>query len=283
MTVTALAMTKNMLRFIAEADFDALVAALNDAFSDYLVPMHMTAPQLRGVCRRRGVVLELSPAVFDDAGRIAAYTLNALGMWNGVPSAYDAGTGVVPSHRRRGLARQLLEVSFPALRARGAKQMILEVLEENERAVALYRALGFEVTRRMTCWRYAGPAALDPEAVEIAIDDVPAAFCDVAPSWQNSLECLRRSGDDRRVIAIGGGYAVVHAATGDLAQLAVDPARRRRGTGTRLLRHAAAVAAAPLPILNVDASSASIRDFLAAAGAEPFVAQLEMARATLDG
>jgi ribosomal protein S18 acetylase RimI-like enzyme len=268
-----------VLRFLAEDDFDALVAAFNDAFSDYLVPMHATAPQLREICARRGVVLELSPAVFDG-GRIAAYTLNALGTWNGVPSAYDSGTGVAPSHRRRGLARQLLDVSFPALRARGAAQMILEVLEENERAVALYRALGFEVTRQLDCWRYDGAAALDPEAVETSIDDVPLDFCDFAPSWQNSIEAVRRSSDDRRVIAIDGGYVIVHAATGDLAQLAVDPARRRRGIGTRLLRHAAAVAARPLRILNVETS---MREFFAAAGAERFVAQLEMLRATLDG
>jgi ribosomal protein S18 acetylase RimI-like enzyme len=266
-----------MLRFLGENDFDTLLDAFNDSFSDYLVPFHLTAPQLREISARRGVVLELSPAFFDGS-RIVAFTLNALGTWNGVPRAYDSGTGVVPSHRRHGLARQLLEASFPALRTRGAEQMILEVLEPNERAAALYRSLGFEVTRTLDCWRYSGAAALDAEAREIAIDDVPVEYADVAPSWQNSLQCLRRSGDGRRAIAVDGGYAIVHAATGDLAQLAVDPARRRRGVGTRLLRHAAAVAEKPLRILNVDPS---LRGFLEAAGAERFVAQLEMRRATL--
>jgi ribosomal protein S18 acetylase RimI-like enzyme len=266
-----------LLRFLGETDFDALVDAFNDAFSDYLVPFHVTAPQLREICARRGVVLELSPAFFDGS-RIAAFTLNALGTWNGVPSAYDSGTGVTPSHRRHGLARQLLEASFPPLRAHGAEQMILEVLEPNERAVALYRALGFEITRKLDCWRYSGIAALDAEAREIAIDEVPVEYADVAPSWQNSIECLRRSGDGRRAIAVDGGYVIVHAATGDLAQLAVDPVRRRRGVGTRLLRHAAAIAAQPLRILNVDPS---IRGFLGAAGAERFIAQLEMRHATL--
>jgi ribosomal protein S18 acetylase RimI-like enzyme len=240
--------------------------------------MRVTAPQLREICTRRGVALELSPAEFEG-DRIVGYTLNALGTWNGVPSAYDSGTGVVPSHRRRGLARQLLEMSFPALRARGARHMVLEVLEQNERAVALYRSLGFEVTRPLHCWRYDGVAKLDGDAVEISIDDVPIDFCDAAPSWQNSIECLRRSGDDRSVIALDGGYVIVHAATGDLAQLAVDPARRRRGIGTRLLRHAAAVAAKPLRILNVEIAA---DNFFTAAGAQPFVAQLEMLRATLD-
>ena len=268
-----------MQRFLGDGDVDALVTAANEAFSDYLVPMHTTAPQLRTIFKRRGVVLELSQAEFEGE-RIVGYTLNALSTWNGVASAYDSGTGVVPSHRRRGVARQLLESSFPALRARGARQMVLEVLEENARAVALYRALGFEVTRSLDCWRYEGAAELDRDAVEIALDDVPSGVCDFAPSWQNSLQCLRRSGDDdRRVVTIDGGYVVVHTVTGDLAQLAVDPARRRRGIGTRLLRHAAALAGKPLRVLNVETS---MRGFLAAAGAALFVTQFEMLRSLHD-
>jgi ribosomal protein S18 acetylase RimI-like enzyme len=211
---------------------------------------------------------------------MVAFTLNALGTWNGVPSAYDSGTGVVPSHRRQGLARELLECSFDALRERGATQMILEVLEANERAVALYRTLGFEVTRRLQCWRYDGPAAHDEHVVDIPLDDLPRDVCDVAPSWQNALEALRRSDDDRRVLAMDdrSGYAVVHAATGDFAQLGVAPSARRQGVGTRLLRHAAAVAGKPLRMLNVDGGSSTIREFLRAAGATPTVAQFEMRR-----
>ena len=112
-----------MLRFLGETDFDALVAAFNDAFSDYLVPLHLTAPQLREMCVRRGVVLELSPAEFDGE-RIAGYTLNALGTFRGVPSAYDSGTGVVPSHRRRGLARQAPQVVAQGL---GGRHVVRDV------------------------------------------------------------------------------------------------------------------------------------------------------------
>lgn len=265
-----------MLRFLRDDDFDDLVAAFNEAFSDYLVPMTMTAPRLREMCAQRGVVLELSAAAFEN-DRIVAYTLNALGTWNGAPSAYDSGTGVVPSHRRRGLARELLAMSFPALRARGATRMVLEVLEKNERAAALYRSLGFATTRRLHCWRYAGVAQFDRDAVEIDLDDVPPGLCE--PSWQNTLDAVRRSGDDPRVVAIDGGYVIVHAATGDVAQLAVDPARRRQGIGTRLLRHAAAVAAKPMRILNVEVAA---QPFFEAAGAELFAAQLEMLRSLHD-
>src|SRR5207237_10193946 len=95
--------------------------------------------------RRRGILFELSAAAFDDA-RIAGFTLNALGTWDGTPVAYDSGTGVVPSHRRKSLAQTLIELTFPVLREAGAETMVLEVLEVNERAFDLYRKLGFETT-----------------------------------------------------------------------------------------------------------------------------------------
>jgi len=56
-------------------------------------------------------------------------------------------------------------------------------------------------------------------------------------------------------------------------------AAAQRGIGTRLLHHAAAVVGKPLRILNVEVAAGN---FLTAAGAEPFVAPLEMLRATLD-
>ncbi len=51
---------------------------------------------------------------------------------------------VDPPHRRRGLARSLLEHGLVALQRRGADEVFLEVRESNHSAQALYRARGFE-------------------------------------------------------------------------------------------------------------------------------------------
>jgi ribosomal protein S18 acetylase RimI-like enzyme len=270
------------LRFLTSTDFDPVLAAFNEAFADYYLPFHLGPAQFEEMIRRRGIVLELSAAAFDE-GRIVGFTLNALGTWDNSGAAYDSGTGVVPSHRRLSLARRLMDQTIPALREAGAQTFVLEVLEVNERAFDLYRKLGFEPTRKLDCWRIDIAGLKNSSIAELSIDDIPDDFSEVKPSWQNSLECLRRSSDDRTVFALHDrsrllGYAIVHLATGDLAQLAVAREHRRKGYGTRLLQHAAAAAGKPLRMINVDAGADAARAFLTASGAQRFITQTEMTR-----
>jgi ribosomal protein S18 acetylase RimI-like enzyme len=209
-------------RTLAHGDFDAVVACFNEAFSDYAVAFSMTAPQLREICARRAVAFDLSIGAFDG-DRLVGFTLNG---FDG-QTAYDSGTGVVPSHRREGLARTMMERIMPLLRDAGARRYLLEVVETNVRAAALYDSLGFTTARPLTCWKYEGAAAVDDtirpiEADWSRFDD----FRDVEPSWQNSAAAIGRAHDPRVILgAFDGelltGYAVVFPRTHDLAQLAV--------------------------------------------------------------
>ena len=52
--------------------------------------------------------------------------------------------GVHPDHRRRGIARALVNALVEALAARESRCLTLEVRESNEGAIALYGSLGFQ-------------------------------------------------------------------------------------------------------------------------------------------
>jgi len=269
-----------VLRTPTDGDFDAVVATFNEAFSDYVVRFSLTAAQLREICARRAVVFELSVGAFDG-GRLTGFTLNGIDG----DTAYDSGTGVVPSHRRQGLARAMMDFIVPHLRHAGARRYLLEVIETNARAVALYESLGFRTTRQMTCWNYESRGiASDTTIRPIEADwDLFAEFSDVAPSWQNSTASIRRARDSRVILAAFcgnrlAGYAIVFPPTHDLAQLAVRRTERRHGIGAALLDRAAAEAGGTVRILNVDASDEGNESFLRARGAEQFARQREMAR-----
>jgi ribosomal protein S18 acetylase RimI-like enzyme len=256
------------IRPLAREDFDTLLAAFNEAFSDYVVPMKLTREQLEAMFTRRGWSPELSVGVFDDE-RLVAFTANG----SHGDTAYDSGTGVVPSHRRRGLAKQMMEFLVPHLRAGGAKRYVLEVIESNIPAATLYRESGFTVTRRLQCWSFAGDAASTPEPSTATPNE---AWFDVAPSWQNATHSVARSRDPHVILGDADAFAILFPSNGDLPQLAVRPEARRRGLGTRLLREAAALAGKPLRIMNVDDRQEGIARFLEAAGAQRTVAQWEM-------
>lgn len=58
--------------------------------------------------------------------------------------------------RRQGLARQLLEKMIPEVKHRGAKEVFLEVAEDNVAAITLYRAADFlPIGRRPAYYRRA--------------------------------------------------------------------------------------------------------------------------------
>ncbi|HUP62719.1 MAG TPA: N-acetyltransferase [Thermoanaerobaculia bacterium] len=176
-----------MIRPLAARDFDAVHAAFLEAFSDYVVPFALTREQLEEMLARRGWVPEASAGVFDDA-RLVAFTLNGIDA----ARAYDTGTGVVPTHRRRGLGRAMLAETYPLLRERGCTEYVLEVLEQNEPAGALYRNAGFVETRRFQCWRLEGgrPVRL-PGADETSA--LHEEWWDIQPSWQNSTRSIERA------------------------------------------------------------------------------------------
>lgn len=262
------------IRELRGDDFEALHRAFNEAFSDYAVKMSISPEQLREMLTRRGWVPEASAAAFDD-GRIVGFVANGIDHARG----YNSGTGVVPSHRRRGLAAALMARSLDLLRVRGASRYVLEVIETNEPAVALYRRLGFGEERRLQCWSYTGQSLSNLPDLGRGVLSRLAEFGEMQPAWQNETASLRRARAPFAVLGNDRGLAVVFPATGDLAQIAVRRDSRRKGLGGILLDAAAAHAGKPLRIINVDDRDAGVAAFLERVGATRTVRQIEMARA----
>jgi ribosomal protein S18 acetylase RimI-like enzyme len=260
-----------VIRPLIAADFDAVYAAFTAAFSDYVVPLQPTRGQLQEMLTRRGWVPEASVAAFDGSD-IVAFTLNGVEGTR----AYDSGTGVVPTHRRHGLAREIMRACYPLLRERGCTEYVLEVLEANERAKALYESEGFGITRGLQCWRYEGEGSGAFHAGQ-----TNEQWWDVQPSWQNSPGSIARAKDAHVTLGNEDGYVIVFPNSGDVPQLAVRNEARRKGLGTRLLRAAAALAQKPLRLMNVDDRHSGIASFLEHAGATRFVRQWEMVRSVL--
>ena len=265
-----------MIRALIADDFDALYAAFTNAFSDYVVKLTLTREQFAEMITRRGWVPEVSVGAFEG-GTMVAFTINAVEG----DRAYDSGTGVAPTHRRGGLGRALMERSFELLRERGCTSYVLEVIDNNTRAIGLYRGLGFDVVRGLQCWGYESPGlpVFEPSSSALLDDWKTRRLEDsVAPSWQNSSASIARATAPHTILGDERGYAVVFPGSGDLAQLFVRPEARRRGVGTALLQSAAALAGKPLRIINVDDANAGIAAFLEANGARKTVRQLEMIR-----
>jgi ribosomal protein S18 acetylase RimI-like enzyme len=236
------------IKSLTHTRFETLAGAFGAAFGEYEV--QITPDELRTMLRRRGFDPALSLAAFDQAGRIAGFTLNGIGTFGGMPTAYDTGTGTLPEYRGRGLAPQIFEASLPALRAAGIRQYLLEVLQHNTAAVSVYRKLGFEVSREFNYYRAEigdvrlenpkGNTCTIRETEPAALRETAPSFWDFTPSWQNSFEAVERAPEDFETLgAYDGdrlvGYVIFEPGAGDITQIAVSKTHRRQGIGSALL------------------------------------------------
>jgi ribosomal protein S18 acetylase RimI-like enzyme len=156
-----------------------------------------------------------------------------------------AAMGIVPELRRGGVGRELLRRIFEDARGRGDHSVLLEVIESNAPAVALYERTGFQVRRRLVGWEGTPPGQSAP-LEEIPLSTALAAVLgDGEPGlpWQLAPETLAGLTAPTRAFRLGPAVAVV-TETGPqdvmLRSLVVAGDRRRRGEGSRLVRALAA-------------------------------------------
>ena len=135
------------------ADIDDLLVAKNDSFRDHWGSQPMLSSDWRRFLEGSSSRLDLSAAVRDDSGRIAAFALVNVDpdgfAARGYPFGYVHWVGTVRDHRGRGLAPVVLGTALAAIAADGLDAAVLDVDAENPSgALGLYERLGFE--RRTT-------------------------------------------------------------------------------------------------------------------------------------
>ncbi len=263
-----------MIKSHSNTSIDILYQAFSKAFADY--KFQISQDQLQAMLRRRGFRPELSFAAFDE-GDLVAFTFNGIGQFNQKMSAYDTGTGTLPNYRKKGLASEIFEYSIPFLKKAGVKQYLLEVLQENEKAISVYQKLGFAITRQFNYYsqtvnqiRYP-VLRKSPEIVYTNThnNQIDESFYDFLPSWQNSIDSISRSNETFKYLGAYHktqlvGYCVTETATGDITQIAVSHSYRRQGIGSFLLQSASQLSQTKtIKLVNTDPNCESLNAFLA--------------------
>jgi ribosomal protein S18 acetylase RimI-like enzyme len=141
------------LRSAATLGDEALAALFTDAYADYLVPVTVSAEALRFMASAYDFDREASLVAIRDDELVGLVNLGLRG-----PEGWIGGLGVVPSERRRGTGRRLMEAVHEQARARGVERLWLEVIVENAQAVALYEQLGYASVRELEVWSLPGAA-----------------------------------------------------------------------------------------------------------------------------
>lgn len=226
-----------------------------------------------------------------DRERLVGFIFVAISPYQGVLTCYNGGTGVVPEYQGKGLSREIYKEISAGLRAMGVKRHLLEVITENERAIAAYHKYGFEITRLFHCYQLRGAlrevqlsediiirkAVVIQFPAYVEFQDIEASFIDSNNHLLHHLgkEVTLEAYDQNKLV----GYLIFQPEFGRISQMGVDPAHRRRGIGTALLEKAMQMSIQKnLTILNIEEKEEGIAGFFLANGFSRMLSQYEMVR-----
>lgn len=128
-----------------------LAALFTAAYEGYVVPFAVDAAALRFLTEAFDLDREASRVALRDGEPVGLANLGLRGA-----DAWVGGVGVVPSERRRGTGRALMEALHDQARDRGVERVWLEVIDENTQALALYEDLGYDHVRDVAVWSLPG-------------------------------------------------------------------------------------------------------------------------------
>ena len=224
---------------------------------------------------------------------MVAFILHSIGTYNGEKTAYNGGTGVIPSFRKRQLVYKLYDLLLPNLQMHGVARCVLEVLNKNESAIKVYDKIGFKKARTLYSFKLKKGLLKKPTEPQFfqliptsEVNEIKNA-CDLScndfnPSFMG-VQLLERPRDfgvtcvmahlDARCV----GYILFQPQTGRINHIIVDKAYRNKGIGKNLLyfaynrcknRH--------LIIYNIDSKAEAAIFFLRKLGFESHLVQYEM-------
>lgn len=280
--------------YLSSKQYPAVFQTFREAFADYSIDMnYMNEVNMLNRWIKNGVDFGLSAAAFDG-DRMVGFTIIGADSWKGAPAAFDAGTGIIPAYRGKGVASGMLEAVVKRLRKRQISKFLLEVLQDNAPAIRAYEKNGFRIAREFDCY------ALDVEKTfavrgplrnDLLIRPVTKRelttfepFIDWYPSWENSFSSIRRIPDE--VLIFGAmkmeqwaGMITYYPGLNWVMNVVVNPSFRRSGVATALLHHLLVALRGKtelVKMINVDHSDAAMASWLKKTGWKRTTGQYEM-------
>ena len=270
---------------LGQTDFENIVEAFNDAFADYEIQLQRTKEELLQKIRVEDIDLSLSAGAFDGDTLVGFIFFGIDDHVNGIKTAWDGGTGVIPAYRGHKLTQRMFEFIQPALKQAGVKKILLEVLENNTGAYKIYESLGFRETRKLNAYKGIlnglSSVKYNVEILHPFDIDVLLNFGDFQPPWQQMNKRVNNWGDVISSIGIKHNndivaYARYNTTTKRVLQFAVSGKYRRKGMATALFHHIAGDNSTPVTVINVDNGSSETNAFLKTIGLNYFISQYEM-------
>jgi GNAT superfamily N-acetyltransferase len=222
----------------AEIDPADLAELTNRAFDGYIGgQIQWAVPSFLNYVAGEGINLNLSRVAQRDGAHVGLALVARLGWTSRL-----ALMGIVPEAAGQGVGKWFMGELIKEARERNDRRYVLEVIEQNEPGVRLYKGCGFLQVRRLCGYALQSPQAdiiTDLEMVNPYDVGRMLAFYDADDlPWQAAGPEVMRLGPPNEAYRLDDAYAVL-VQTPDaivLRSLFVPPEYRKQGRATRLMQ-----------------------------------------------
>lgn len=270
---------------LTNIDLSTILNTINESFEDYIFPMQLTMEKLQLKVLSEQIDMNISVGAFDG-DKLVALMLHGSKNIDGTWHAYNAITGVIPSHRKQKLTVRMYAYLLPILKEKGYTQIQLEAITNNVPALKSFIEVGFTISRILEC--YSGrvkqlESTLDPNiGIEQNWEPKDVSWIwDWEPTWQNdqlSIENVKQHVTfiNYKVQGKIVGYLFFNNITKRVQQFAVARDYRNQHIGSKLFNALSHYTGGEdIQIINLQAEVSGAQ-FLNRIGFELFLKQYEM-------
>lgn len=260
-----------------------IAEAFNKAFEKYFIPIQLNEQQFRDKIKSDNILLEHSVGVTIDH-QLAGFILIGINPETNI--AYNAGTGTIPLFRGRRLTEKMYSYLLPHLDKFGKYNHMLEVICQNQKARAIYEAVGYSVTKKVNCYNGKVSETKNSNhtirAIEIPKATETESFWNHKPTYQNSMFCIQNLAEKHNAFGAFDnekliGYIIFDKHTLRIKQFGVDKHYRNKGLGNQLFYEVQKQKPEnELFLINIDANDLETNSFLQRMGFSNILQQYEM-------
>lgn len=215
-----------------------LVELLNLSFDDYLIPFRFEISQFLNLLRRDTIDLASSRVLLKDKKPAGIALISRRGWASRV-----AALGIIKELRGKKAGSWLMERLITESRERKDREMVLEVIEQNEPAVRLYKNHGFDTMRRLISLVHQGvklDAKSDFQEIDLReMGQLISKHGQPDLPWQLSGETIGLMNPPTRAYQLGESYISISNPDAEhvvIWSLLVEPSARGKGLGVNILK-----------------------------------------------
>jgi ribosomal protein S18 acetylase RimI-like enzyme len=230
----------------SEVEDRFIYQAFMDGFSDYIVKFQFTeADFISRFFGPEGNSRDHSFVAFDQDQPVGVI-LGGIKNYESVKTMRCGTLAIHPDYRGRGVSQRLMELHKEEAVNHGCKQLFLEVIVGNDRAINFYKRLGYEKVYDIVYYTQTDLSQLPQgkdhiEKINFSDFKEGVEHWNYHINWQNDLEFMAQIPTNQYYGVIEEGMfkgALSINLNGNISFLMVDKACRGKGIGTSLLKKA---------------------------------------------